>query len=240
MKIAIVDDAKADRESLSARIAAYMQESHLLYDLTEFENAEQFLSGTRKGSFDIVFMDIYMGEMDGMTAAQKLYQTDRNCKIIFLTNSHEHSQLGYSVHAIYYLIKPIKEAEFLQAMEFCQLRPEYDIPLLAVTVGGIDLSIPTEDILYVEYRDRVTYVELDRQSLAVNGSFSEVTAPLEHDPRFLLAIRGVLCNMQHIAELKGSSFLMDNGSRLPINLRNKKSVEFRYRSYVFESMGWKK
>ena len=49
----------------------YMKKHQLDYTLTEFEDGENFLKAAAQVNFQLVFMDIYMENMDGMEAARK-------------------------------------------------------------------------------------------------------------------------------------------------------------------------
>lgn len=239
MRIAIVDDQAQDRASLRSRLREYMDNHGLACDCMEFSDAEHFLEIYKAGSFDLVFMDIYMDEVNGMDAARRIYLQDKNCKIIFLTNTPDFSLQSYSVHAVYYLMKPLEQQHFEQAMEFCSLKPEYTVPILTVCSEGIRMDLDTSLIFYVDYRNRTTNVHLENRTIPVSGSFYSVTSRLEEDSRFLLSIRGLMVNMQHIACQTGDTFLLTNGEHIPINIRNRKTIGQAYRSYIFESIGGK-
>lgn len=72
MKIAIVDDLKLDAEQLSHLILSYMKEHRIPAAAPEiFPNGETFLASFTVGSFDIVFLDIYMDGLSGMETAKK-------------------------------------------------------------------------------------------------------------------------------------------------------------------------
>ena len=154
MQIAIVDDRAEDRAELSACLENYMKKHQLDYTLTEFEDGENFLKAAAEVNFQLVFMDIYMENMDGMEAARRLRQKNRICKIVFLTITEDYARMGYSLSASYYLLKPlsIHQADFEEAMELCQLKPPYEVMTLSVMADRQKLELPTEKILYIDYR----------------------------------------------------------------------------------------
>ena len=84
LKIAIVDDLKLDAEQLSHLIFSYMKEHRIPTAAPEiFPNGKTFLASFTVGSFDIVFLDIYMDGLSGMETAQKLRALDASCRARF-------------------------------------------------------------------------------------------------------------------------------------------------------------
>ena len=138
MRIAIVDDCLDDRLDVALCLDQYMHAHHLTYTLTEFDNATSFLQLVPHVNFDVVFMDIYKPDMNGIDVAKKLRDRDKHCKIILMTITEDFARMGYGLAATYYLLKPVSDypSDFEEAMALCQLKPPYDVATLAVTVGA--------------------------------------------------------------------------------------------------------
>jgi len=236
MNIAIVEDLAQDRERVSSCLNRYMEELGLTYNLYTYESAEEFVKALNTLSFQIVFMDIYLQGMTGMEAAVYLRRQNRDCKLIFLTISTEHCLEGFRVNACHYLLKPFLDHDFEEAMERCQLQPVYDVPYLDVICDGRELKLNTEAILYIQVQKRNVLIQTLNQTLIVNGPFHTLTKPLLDDRRFLLCIQGVLVNMDHISNQEETVFIVKNGDRLPINIRNKRQILQSYRNYIFDNM----
>lgn len=231
MRIAIVDDCKLDCILLTERLKKYMSEQRLPFELEVFASAEEFLEKFTKGAFDIVFLDICMDGMNGMDAAKQIYRDDPECRIIFQTSSEDYLRQSYSVHTVYYLIKPIVDEEFQQAMDFCKLKPEYAVPELDLKTSGYDGQISTESILFIDVNAHTTVIHLPNHAVKLYRSFTEVTAPLKEDDRFLFCGRGIVVNFQNVKEFTGESFVMTDGSVVPVSLRQKKSIANVWNDY---------
>ena len=236
MNIAIVEDLVQDRERVSSCLNRYMEDLGLTYHLYTYESAEEFVEALNSMTFQIVFMDIYLQGMTGMEAAVCLRRRNRDCKLIFLTVSTEHCLEGFQVNACHYLIKPFSDHDFEEAMERCHLQPEYDVPYLEVVCDGSNLKLNTESILYIQVQKRNVLIQTLNQTLMVNGPFNALANLLLNDKRFLLCIQGVLVNMDYISNQEETVFIVKNGDRLPINIRNKRQILQRYRNYIFENM----
>ena len=117
MTFAIVDDSADDREALKKQLLPYLTQNHFSAEITEFENAEEFLLAASQKTFSVVFLDIYMKEKTGMDVAQELFNSGCNSKLIFLSSSTDFFRQSYAVHAVYYLVKPIVPEEFRRSEE---------------------------------------------------------------------------------------------------------------------------
>lgn len=237
MNIAIVEDTARDCEWLTGRLEQYLTSRHLTYQLYTYKQAEDFVAALDTITFQIVFMDIYLTDMTGIEAASILRQKDRDCKLIILTVSDEYLYQGYQVHASHYLIKPATDRDFWEAMERCMLKPAYEVPVLDVVFDGLPLQLNTETILYLQSHKRDVLIQTSTQPLLTTGPFHILAERLSVDSRFLLVLRGIMVNMDHVASVSDTLITMKNGDKLPYNVRNRKQVQQSYRNYIFSKMG---
>ncbi len=237
MNIAIVEDFDKDRDWLAERLEEYMTERNLTYQLYTYEQGEDFVAALNTITFQIVFMDIYLTSMTGIEAATYLRQKDKDCKLIILTISDEYLLQGFRVNACHYLLKPATDQDFREAMERCMLKPVYDVPFLDVMLDSMPMQINTESIMYLYAHNRNVLVQTTNQSLIVSGSFHELSDILLKDSRFLLILRGIAINMDYVTSVNADNFIMQNGEKLPYNVRNKKHLQQTYRNYIFNKMG---
>ena len=160
-RIAVVDDLERDRAWLAEKLADYMARDRLEYELTAFASGEGFSAALEQGQrFNLVFMDIYMDGITSIEAAQALRARDMDCKLVFLTTSEDFMRQGFSLNSAHYLIKPVKDEDFAQAMANCRLGRALQVPTLAVTVEGRTLEVDTRQIRYLEVQQRSVVLSL--------------------------------------------------------------------------------
>lgn len=236
LRIAIVDDYKEDRTTIFHLLDEYMKQYNLDYDVSFYDSAEAFLADFDIGKFQLVFMDIYMKEVTGMDAAKQIYDLDSLCRIIFITSSQEYLRQSYHVRAVYYLIKPVVKEEFLQAMSFCQLKPDYEVPILTLTSNRVDYEIPTEQILYIDVYQHTTIVHFTDHTLELYMSLNRIWDILQKDKRFLTCARGIVINFQHVNGVENEYLLMSNGEKVYFSKRNKKKIKTAWEKYMYTRM----
>ena len=235
LQIAVVEDTERDRSWLEEKLEEYLRTRHISYMLLTFSSGEEFISALQESWFDIVFMDIYMSGVTGIEAAQALRMKDQDCKLVFLTSSSDHMHRGFSLNSAHYLIKPVGDEDFIQAMENCRIRRKCQVPFLEVPSKKQSLQLDTLDILYMDVTGRNAAIHTKSGVLLVGRSFHAAADQLLKDERFLLCNKGILINMDFVSALEEDHFLMVTGERLPIAPRRKKELSVLYQNYIFGS-----
>ena len=71
LKFAICDDSKIDREYLIKLIYRYLDENNLYAEIDEFDSGESLLKSDFQ-KYAIIFLDIYMDNINGIEVANRL------------------------------------------------------------------------------------------------------------------------------------------------------------------------
>ncbi|MDR1642162.1 MAG: response regulator, partial [Clostridiales bacterium] len=83
--IAFVEDDKNQVELFKDYLSQYQEQTGQQIKPHFFADGEDILAAMPI-SLDIIFLDIMMRNVDGMTAAAKIREADKNVIIIFITN----------------------------------------------------------------------------------------------------------------------------------------------------------
>ena len=90
----------------------------------EFSSGEGLLRWleSHAGELDLVFLDMEMGELDGMETARRLRALDVGLQLVFVTGYADHVFDGYSVGALGYLLKPPGAEQLEEVLDRAQGR----------------------------------------------------------------------------------------------------------------------
>jgi len=232
LKIAICDDLKAEQLQLASFIRNYCAENGLEVAVKLFSSGEELLEVFRSGMFHILFLDIYMNELDGVGTARIIRETDQTCAIIFATTSEEHGLVSYEVQASDYLVKPIRAEDVASAMDWCvgQIRSTYRMLTVACESGAV--SLPLRDIHYIEIQGHTAMLHTADQVLVIRRGLDDLEKEISH-PDFIRCHRSFLVNMNHIHWLDKNAFRLYSGATVPIGSTMTTKVKDQFMNWFF-------
>lgn len=236
MQIAIIDDQEPDRRDLIQMLSRYFASHKVGAVCEEFCSGETFLESFHPGKYQLVFLDIYMGKMNGMDIARKLHQDDARCRLIFYTTSHTHAVESYDVKASYYLTKPLPYARLCNALNRCCQDLLEENRYLSVNLGKTQYKLLFRDIWYVYSVSRNAHIHLKDRDLVIKDSISSITAILMEDDRFLCCNRNIIINMEYVECILDDYFLMKNKDRIPIRQRGISAAKKMYLNYTLKNL----
>ncbi len=220
INIAIVEDDENDAKLLESCLIRYFEESGGKCSISKFNSAQTFLVVSKR--FSIVFMDIELPDMDGMTAAEKLRQTDENIVLIFVTNMAQFAIRGYMVDALDFIVKPVVYEDFIVKLRKAVARAsgfgqhEVTVNLLGEGVKRINIS----SIRYVEVIGHTLSYHTDGGTYQVYGTLKNCEELLGSG--FVRCNNCYLVNLRYVYSVKGYTVYVD-GEELKISQPRKKA-----------------
>jgi two-component system response regulator AlgR len=160
LKILIVDDEAPARRRLRELLDDCAGALSLLV-VGEAESGREALGLLGSTPADLVLSDIHMPDMDGIELARHLLKLPLPPVLIFTTAYHEHAIAAFEVHAIDYLMKPVRVQRLLAALQKVpRLKPLSGARLdrlpaaarrfLSVTERSRVVLVPIEEIIYLK------------------------------------------------------------------------------------------
>ena len=236
--IAVCDDDPLAAGLLENLIMDMQQHLEETIEISLHYSGESFTEALQRGCrFDLIFMDIEMHGMDGITAGQVMRDDDGNDLVqLIYVSSHEqyHLQL-FDVRPSGFIKKPVDKEQFINKLmpalhKAVRTRRQGKLNVLPVQQKGKELLIPFRDIIYLESSiRRITLVAKDGD-LQYYGVLKDEAGKLP--PGYFIRIhQSYIVNFYYIKEISAKRVVLLNGKELPVSEKNSLSVRKAYLSF---------
>ncbi len=231
-KIAICDDEEEFVASLREQVTKILQNSGISFDIESFSSGEELLSYIRKNSveFDLIFMDIFMKEINGIDAAKDIRLTNDSTAIIFTTSSSQHILAGYEVQALQYLLKPI-DGQALEVALDIDLKRRFQNQYFVFKSGGMTVKVPFEEIEYIESMIKSVKLVTKQSNYVIRTGITEIEHRLPQK-WFCRSHRGFIINLQHISKMSTQNLTTISGTELPIGKTYARNLKRAFLDYI--------
>lgn len=219
LRVFIVDDELPARNRLRDLLND-CNEQLALEVVGEASNGQEALDRLVETQADVVLLDIRMPQMDGIELAQHLQKLPKPPAIVFATAYDDSAIKAFELHAVDYLLKPIRAGRLLDALKRVRaaaparaevlrdLLPEPRKNLSIHERGKIYL-IPIEQVLYLRAELKYITVRTREREYLVEESLTDLET--EFGLRFVRIHRNCLVSKEAIAGFeKGGEDSLDS------------------------------
>jgi len=209
LKVLIVDDeppARARMKQLLADCAPRLE----LQIVGEAGGGAAALEAVDRLQPDVVLLDISMPDMDGIEVARHLALRPQPPAVVFVTAFDEHALRAFEVHALDYLLKPVRAERLGAALERVQrlLPREPRLEQLAHSLGaartqlsvserGRLVLVPVEDVIYLRAELKYVTIRTGQREYLTEESLAALES--EFGERFVRIHRNALVARRYIA-----------------------------------------
>lgn len=239
MKVVICDDNIQDLAGIKNLLIKYREYCPKAdFEVEKFSDAVKLSDKIQKNELaDIYVLDMIMSEKTGIDIGNQIRRTGSGGVIIYITSSDDFALDAYDVHAVRYLLKPVSEERFFEAMDYalsCTRMKTEPVYLVRTKEGMI--SLPYSRIEYIEHCSRHLEIYLTDgeciQSIFIRRSFDAEIEELLNDKGFIRVHKSFLVNLKYIKQLLSGGALMEGGSKVPISRARAAEVKQEYLRYV--------
>lgn len=235
MRIAICDDDQYDQE----QILQTVQNVEMDAKIECFSDGASLIRAAKHPSpFEIVFLDIYMPNEDGMQIARTLQNVSPRTGLVFVTSSKDRALEAFSLATLHYLVKPITEGGVMEAMRRLRaLHPNLQ-DSISFNVGRNTQNVPLSQVCSLTSASHAVEIALkDGTVFKVWTSLYELEQKLGRN--FLKINRGIIVNMDLVKEMHSESCIMANGQALYLAVRKRGAICAAYQDYLLDRLSRK-
>lgn len=204
MRIAIIDDEKPARSELEYLIRMFEQEA----DITQISCGEDALDLFSRESYDLLLIDINLGDISGTTLASTVHRLMPDSEIVFATAYNTYAEKAFEVEAMYYLLKPYSEDKVKQMMERYHQRKRIDhtemkrggIAKIPLTVDKKTFMVCLKDVVYIESQNRICIVHTRDEKYMDNNTLNYYEERLKSKDFFRIQ-KSYIVNLDYITEI---------------------------------------
>lgn len=240
LNIVLVDDEELARSRMKALLKE--QDQFSLNIAAEAGDGKEALRVIPQLQPDLVFLDIQMPVFDGFDVAEMLPKP--RPPIVFATAYDEYALKAFEVHAVDYLLKPIRRERLIQSIErvlnqqgddksrvdeLLQARkPQMD--QFGVHYKQEVLLVKTADILWFEADGKLVYAVTEERKYRADFNLDQLSERL--DDQFFRSHRSFLVNTGYIKKLipwfnNNWRLEMKNGEQLEVARRRVRDLKQR-------------
>lgn len=201
MRIAVIDDERPARSELMHQLVEIVPDA----TISEADCGSAALEMMSRNIFDLVFIDINLGDLEGTVLASTVQQLMPKAQIVFATAYSEYAVRAFEIGVANYILKPFDKQRLEKIVENC--RKELDASCLKPLPNKLPVNCRRKIVL-LEIDD-IIYIETDNRSCIIhtsNGNFTENLSLGEYEKRlsghgFFRIHKSFIVNLEQVQEI---------------------------------------
>lgn len=229
MRIAICDNENEWVNHIEGHIDHLKKHmADLEYDV--FFSGEEILKyyNTHGNIFDIVILDIELTQMSGIELAQKLRDMDSDLIIFFLTSHREYVFDCFKSEPMNFWTKPVSYEDFKEDIKRANKKIYSANQILRITEKRGKVRIKYKDIIYIENKERKSWIYTLQGVHQTNKSLSDLMQELDNK-YFVRVYTSYVVNLAYIHVMRNEELLLFNSDTvIPIGRTYKSELVERF------------
>ena len=197
-------------------ISTYTDSGQLLYDLEE------------KVPFDLLFLDIEMPEINGMSLAAVIRRQLPVSLIVFITSHTQYAVKAFELSVFRYIPKSeIETCLPLALQDACRLLIQNCSVCYLIESSRRLIKISVNDIFYIYKNQKYAVIVTENEEYPVRKTLDQVLKELcqeNENQSFQMAERGYIVNLFHVKRMEENEVVLDHGFVIPVSRRHAREL----------------
>jgi response regulator len=201
----IVEDELPAREELKY----FLNEEKEIKLIAEFDNPLDTLNFLENNTADVIFLDINMPDMNGISLGKIITKMYPDMKIVFITAYKDYAADAFEIKAFDYLLKPYSESRIKNLLkslvnvktELTSSIKNSSLKKITVNIDERLYVISLNDIDYIEASEKETLIFSNQKKYVSKIKISKWEEMLKGD-NFYRCHRSFIVNLDKITEIE--------------------------------------
>ena len=227
-RIGICDDSTAVCAEIEKNLLEYARKENL----GEIE-IEVFLSGAdlcraiedNSNIFHIIFLDIELGDMDGISVGNILREKVRNeaTQVVFISYTQEYAMQLFKIRPMDFLIKPITYNKIYDVMQIFRILFPDKKMFFEYKKGKKSFQIAQSEIISIKCEGKKIRLVTSEEEIEFYGKMADAGKQL-NPMKFWTIHKSFIVNVDYVFSFGRDEIRMVNGDILPVSKAYKKEV----------------
>ncbi len=230
MQIAICDDVSECRRSVKGWVCAYFQLHQMEYGIDEFETGAELLNSDT--TYDILFLDIELGDSNGIAVAKEMQKKHKNTVILIVTAYRRYLDDAMDIQVTRYIDKPATQNRIFSALDKALSVIDESVLTLHITDCQV-ARLKASEIVYAEVKPKGIFIFTKDNIYCIKEPMKQFR-PMLNASYFAVPHNSYIVNMYYIKDFKRREItLAEPYPNVKISVATRKQPEFKKRFLDF-------
>lgn len=204
LQIAVCDDDYQFTEELARLVEQESQAMSLRVNISVFYDGKTLIESIQAGNdYSLIFLDIEMERLDGISAARYIRESDRSTLIIYVSGYDKYFKELFEVEPFRFLSKPVNHEKFRTYFRDACRRIDENKAYFQFIYNKDIQRVPLSDVVYFESRSRVIYIYMaDGSCRFYYGKMDDIEKEISDGKMIFLRIhQSYLVNYMYVKDL---------------------------------------
>lgn len=230
LKVAICDDEEKALEVMGGAVSMAFNSHKVKADLEKFASVKTLAARMEKTAFDVILLDINIGQEDGIEFANGLRKKNNAVDIIFISSCEHRVFEAFAARPFGF----VRKSNFLQDITenvaaYLESKESSAANTIVLQLVDFTVSLSVYEIVYIEGQKKKqnVYTRGGAEPLSVRNKMESLEEQLK-EYGFMRVHKGYIVNYRFIRLIGSTEIELTTNGKIPISRRNVEECRSRY------------